>query len=129
VDPNAAEVSDASITALVHRRGCETCAILLSDGSAALCLTDGFETASAGSIEVSSWLLGPGDGAVCGAISAQAQMVAVGCTDGVLRLWGCASDLAQGPQRQLSLVDWGHGPEATGRVACVAWTQDGQVRA
>ena len=122
------ENAQADIVAVAHDADCSTLALLLANGAAALCCADALGNSALASIELAAWLVSPGGGATCCAVSARASMVAVGCSDGVLRLWNCANVSAGMEARELSLADWGYGPEGTGSVGCIAWTQDGQVR-
>lgn len=130
----SAEASESAakpvpIASIVHHPACDSAVVILRDGTAALCLSDANEASALSSLQATRWLLPSSGGASCGAISAQAHMLALGCADGVLRLWtlGGGTSGEEGPTRELSLTDWGYGPAETGGVACVAWTPDGEV--
>lgn len=108
---------------------CLDAALIYSDGSAAHCICDASAPAPLMHAVHARWLLGPGGGALCGAIGARAQSIALGCDDGITRIWAVAGSGSDAEPRELSLADWGHGVESTGAVACVVWTPDSEARA
>ena len=116
------------VRAIAHHADVDCLAVLLADGSAALCHTDAAEASALGTFQVAAWLLGAGAGACVAAVSAHAQMLAVGCTDGVTHLWTLGGDWAAAPARELSLSNWGYRVEHTGAVAALDWAPDGTVR-
>lgn len=117
----------AHITQIVAQPDCLDAALVYSDGSAAQCICDANAQSPLMHAVHARWLVEPGGGALCGAIGVRAQSIALGCADGVTRMWA-ATGAADAEARELSLGDWGHGVESTGAVACVMWTPDGEVR-
>ena len=99
--------------------------LILKDGSAICFETteDGFGSIS--DFEATHCMYSPQGSFLCAAIGPQAQMLALGCSDGVTRLY----DLHAGGAllRELSLEDWGYDRTVTGAVAHVLWTPDSQV--
>ncbi|PWZ24900.1 hypothetical protein Zm00014a_008363 [Zea mays] len=73
-----------------------------------------------GSIRVERWL--DTDDAMCTSVASEQQILAVGCSRGVVELY----DLAENTRhiRTISLYDWGYSVEDTGPVACISWTPD-----
>jgi hypothetical protein len=92
-----------------------------------VCLADSSEASMLGTFDAEAWLVHPGGGATCGAISPAAQMVAIGKLDGSVALWSFADAWESGPIREVSLHDWGYGPEDTGPVTAIDWAPDGQA--
>jgi WD40 repeat protein len=128
VSPRGSNVTACTrIASIAHHTACSCSAILLEDGSVAMCMTDASESYGLAAFEIGEWLLEPSARATHAALSAQAQMLAVGCHDGVTRLWDCAGSWQDGPLRELSLGDWGYDIEHTGAVASIDWTPDGLV--
>lgn len=64
--------------------------VVLSDGACALLGMPPGGLSSPRELAFSHWVCAPSSGAVCAAVGASAQMVAVGCTNGTLELyrWG-----------------------------------------
>lgn len=116
----------AHIIEILHERNCPDTAVILSDGSAALYLSDAGSQCPLSGATHAQQLLPPGGGAVCGAISVRAQKLAIGCTDGIARLWTLGGGVAEGFQ-MFSLADWGHTVESTGAVQCIVWSPDSEV--
>ncbi|XP_008679242.1 guanine nucleotide exchange factor subunit RIC1 isoform X3 [Zea mays] len=73
-----------------------------------------------GSTRVERWL--DTDDAMCTSVASEQQILAVGCSRGVVELY----DLAENTRhiRTISLYDWGYSVEDTGPVACISWTPD-----
>ncbi|TVU28879.1 hypothetical protein EJB05_20415 [Eragrostis curvula] len=73
-----------------------------------------------GGIRVERWL--DTDDAMCTSVASEQQILAVGCSRGVVELY----DLAENARhiRTISLYDWGYSVEDTGPVACISWTPD-----
>ncbi|XP_062220514.1 uncharacterized protein LOC133919949 isoform X1 [Phragmites australis] len=73
-----------------------------------------------GSVRVERWL--NTDDAICTSVASEQQILAVGCSRGVVELY----DLAENARhiRTISLYDWGYSVEDTGPVACISWTHD-----
>ena len=120
--------SPGEVRAIVHHPDCSVAALLFASGAVAACVADAAEPSTLGTFEVERWLVPPGGGACCGALSATAQMLAIGRHDGSVALWSCLGDWHAAPQRVLSLQDWAYGPEDTGAVSVIDWTDDGQAR-
>ena len=116
----------AHITEILHEVSSPDTAVILSDGSAALYLSDAGSQCPLSGATHAQQLLPPGGGAVCGAISARAQKLAIGCEDGIARLWTLGGGAAEGCQ-MFSLADWGHTVETTGSVQCIVWSPDSEV--
>lgn len=114
------------IREILHHSDCPDTALVLSDGSVAHCLSDSASQSPLSGAAHVQWLLPPGGGACCGALSSQAQKLAIGCSDGMTRLWSLAAGGAASCQ-QLSLADWGHSVESTGAVQCIVWSADSEV--
>uniref|UniRef100_A0A0E0CSC4 Anaphase-promoting complex subunit 4 WD40 domain-containing protein n=1 Tax=Oryza meridionalis TaxID=40149 RepID=A0A0E0CSC4_9ORYZ len=72
------------------------------------------------SIRVERWL--NTDDAMCTSVASDQQILAVGCSRGVVDLY----DLAENARhiRTISLYDWGYSVEDTGPVTCISWTPD-----
>ncbi|KAL0053131.1 hypothetical protein WJX82_001373 [Trebouxia sp. C0006] len=93
--------------------------------------------APAEQLEFSHWICGIGSGATCLGIAPDAQLIAVGLTNGEVALYklyghkggrfSIDGSQAEGPVRVVSLVDWGYGPEATGSVADLKWSPDNRA--
>jgi hypothetical protein len=87
--------------------------LVMADGSVALSLTAAGGLLAIGDFEITHWLCESSTRAVCAALGVQSHVVAVGCADGVTRLYslstGCATNTFE-----LSLCDWGHDPAVTG---------------
>ncbi|KAL0907352.1 hypothetical protein M5K25_021756 [Dendrobium thyrsiflorum] len=62
------------------------------------------------------------DDVMCTSIASEQQILAVGCSRGVVELY----DLADSTSclRTVSLYDWGYSMEDTGPVTCINWTPD-----
>lgn len=115
------------ITHIIAQPDCLDAALVYSDGSAAHCICDANAQSPLMHSRHAQWLVEPGGGALCGAVGARAQAIALGCADGITRVWPTTA-AANAEPRELSLADWGHGVESTGAVACVVWTPDSEVR-
>lgn len=126
--PDAVAAAVANITHIIAHPDCVDAALVYSDGSAAHCICDANAPAPLMHAVHARWLMEPGAGALCGAIGARAQSIALGCEDGITRVWAAAGAGTEAEPRQLSLADWGHGVESTGAVECVVWTPDSEVR-
>jgi WD40 repeat protein len=73
-----------------------------------------------GSIRVERWL--NTDDAMCTSVASEQQILAVGCSRGVVELYDLAENMRH--IRTISLYDWGYSVEDTGPVACISWTPD-----
>ncbi|RLN07698.1 guanine nucleotide exchange factor subunit Rich-like [Panicum miliaceum] len=73
-----------------------------------------------GSIRVDRWL--NTDDAMCTSMASEQQILAVGCSRGVVELYDLAENMRH--IRTISLYDWGYSVEDTGPVACISWTPD-----
>ena len=125
--PEPPERGKPHITEILHESDCPDTALVLSDGSVAHCLSDSASQSPLSGAAHTRWLLPPGGGACCGALSSRAQKLAIGCSDGITRLWSLAAGEPSHCQ-QLSLADWGHSVETTGAVQCIVWSADSEVR-
>ena len=111
--------------------------IVLADGRCAICRTAESGLAPAEQLEFSHWICGIGSGATCLGMAPDAQLIAVGLTNGEVALYklyghkggrfSIDGSQAEGPVRVVSLVDWGYGPEATGSVADLKWSPDNRA--
>lgn len=111
--------------------------VVLTDGRCAICRTADSGLAPAEQLEFSHWICGVGSGATCLNIAPDAQLIAVGLTNGEVALYklyghkggrfSIDGSQAEGPVRVVSLVDWGYGPEATGSVADLKWSPDNRA--
>jgi len=111
--------------------------VVLTDGRCAICRTADSGLAPAEQLEFSHWICGVGSGATCLGIAPDAQLIAVGLTNGEVALYklyghkggrfSIDGSQAEGPVRVVSLVDWGYGPEATGSVADLKWSPDNRA--
>ena len=111
--------------------------VVLTDGRCAICRTADSGLAPAEQLEFSHWICGIGSGATCLGIAPDAQLIAVGLTNGEVALYklyghkggrfSIDGSQAEGPVRVVSLVDWGYGPEATGSVADLKWSPDNRA--
>ncbi|VAI50373.1 unnamed protein product [Triticum turgidum subsp. durum] len=91
-----------------------------SDCQVALCTVGKKGLKQTSGIRVDRWL-STGD-AMCTSVASEQQILAVGCSRGVVELY----DLAENARhiRTLSLFDWGYSVEDTGPVTCISWTPD-----
>uniref|UniRef100_A0A453PTV7 RIC1 C-terminal alpha solenoid region domain-containing protein n=1 Tax=Aegilops tauschii subsp. strangulata TaxID=200361 RepID=A0A453PTV7_AEGTS len=91
-----------------------------SDCQVALCTVGKKGLKQTSGIRVDRWL-NTGD-AMCTSVASEQQILAVGCSRGVVELY----DLAENARhiRTLSLFDWGYSVEDTGPVTCISWTPD-----
>ncbi|KAL0029799.1 hypothetical protein WJX77_000735 [Trebouxia sp. C0004] len=111
--------------------------VVLTDGRCAICRTADSGLAPAEQLEFSHWICGVGSGATCLGIAPDAQLIAVGLTNGEVALYklhghkggrfSIDGSQAEGPVRVVSLVDWGYGPEAIGSVADLKWSPDNRA--
>ena len=111
--------------------------VVLTDGRCAICRTADSGLAPAEQLEFSHWICGVGSGATCLGIAPDAQLIAVGLTNGEVALYklyghkggrfSIDGSQAEGPVRVVSLVAWGYGPEATGSVADLKWSPDNRA--
>ena len=111
--------------------------VVLADGRCAICRTADSGLAPAEQLEFSHWVCGIGSGATCLCIAPDAQLIAVGMTNGEVALYklyghkggrfSIDGSQAEGPVRVVSLLDWGYGPEATGSVAQLKWSPDNRA--
>ncbi|XP_020080501.1 RAB6A-GEF complex partner protein 1-like [Ananas comosus] len=62
------------------------------------------------------------DDAMCASIASDQQILAVGCSRGVIELYDLAENVRH--LRTISLYDWGYSMEDTGPVTCISWTPD-----
>jgi hypothetical protein len=124
--PEPSEQGKPHIVEILHQADFPDTALILSDGSVAHCLSDAASQSPLSGAAHTEWLLPPGGGACCGAISARAQKLAIGCSDGVIRLWSLGAHRSDSCQ-ELSLADWGHSVESTGAVQCIVWSTDSEV--
>ncbi|KAG0475853.1 hypothetical protein HPP92_012694 [Vanilla planifolia] len=62
------------------------------------------------------------DDAMCASIASEQQILAVGCSRGVVELYDLTDNAP--PFRTISLYDWGYSMEDTGPVSCITWTPD-----
>lgn len=112
-------------------------AVVLADGRCAICRTADTGLAPGEQLEFSHWICGVGSGATCLCMAPDAQLMAVGLTNGEVALYklyghkggrfSIDGSQAEGPVRVVSLVDWGYGPEATGSVAELKWSPDNRA--
>ena len=115
----------------------KTLGVVLADGRCAICRTADSGLAPAEQLEFSHWVCGAGSGATCLGIAPDAQLIAVGLTNGEVALYklyghkggrfSIDGSQADPPVRVVSLVDWGYGPEATGSVADLKWSPDNRA--
>lgn len=126
--PDAAAAAAPHITHIIAHPDCADASVVYSDGSAAHCICDSSAQSPLMHAVHARWLMEPGSGALCGAIGARARSIALGCEDGVTRVWAADGAGGEAEPRELSLADWGHGVESTGAVECVVWTPDSEVR-
>lgn len=93
---------------------------LYSDCQIALCTVGKKGLKQTSGIRVERWL-NTGD-AMCTSVASDQQILAVGCSRGVVELY----DLAENARhiRTVSLYDWGYSVEDTGPVTCISWTPD-----
>lgn len=125
--PESPEQRGPHIVEILHQSDCPDTALILSDGSVAQCLSDSASQSPLSGAAHTQWLLPAGGGACCGALSSRAHKLAIGCSDGITRLWSLGADESATCQ-QLSLADWGHSVESTGAVQCIVWSSDSEVR-
>ncbi|XP_008785301.1 guanine nucleotide exchange factor subunit RIC1-like isoform X2 [Phoenix dactylifera] len=94
--------------------------VLYSGCQIALCSINKKGLKQISSIKAERWL--STNDAMCASIASDQQILAVGCSRGVVELY----DLADGAMhlRTISLYDWGYSMEDTGPVTCIAWTPD-----
>ncbi|URD86259.1 RIC1 [Musa troglodytarum] len=62
------------------------------------------------------------DDAMCASVASDQQILAVGCSRGVVELYDLAENATH--LRTISLYDWGYSMEDTGPVTCISWTPD-----
>lgn len=120
-----------------------TLALLLNDGSVAICKAGGTSASLLDDLVVSHWLCGPEGLATCVRIGSHSQLIAVGLVTGQVALYRqepyAGLSIASSPKvqatgsnllvRVLGLEDWGHKEEHTGGVTCMAWSPDCRVLA
>eukprot|EP00891_Asterochloris_glomerata_P001441 jgi/Astpho2/1441/e_gw1.00025.4.1_t len=107
---------------------------LSTDGRCAICrVSEASGLASLDQLDFSHWVCSAGSGATAVALAPAAQLVAVGLSTGEVALYKLQASFADGikeaPVRVVSLLDWGHGPEATGSVADLKWSPDNRALA
>lgn len=125
------------IEALDYSPALKQLGVVLADGRCAICRTADSGLAPAEQLEFSHWICGVGSGATCLCIAPDAQLIAVGMTNGEVALYklyghkggrfSIDGSQAEGPVRTVSLLDWGYGPEATGSVAELKWSPDNRA--
>ena len=125
------------IEALDYSPALKMLAVVLADGRCAICRTADTGLAPGEQLEFSHWICGVGSGATCLCMAPDAQLMAVGLTNGEVALYklyghkggrfSIDGSQAEGPVRVVSLVDWGYGPEATGSVAELKWSPDNRA--
>ncbi|KAK1620633.1 hypothetical protein QYE76_026150 [Lolium multiflorum] len=93
---------------------------LYSDCQVALCTVGKKGLKQIGGIRVERWL-NTGD-AMCTSVASDQQVLAVGCSRGVVELYDLAENARH--MRTVSLFDWGYSVEDTGPVTCISWTPD-----
>lgn len=99
--------------------------ITFEDGSTGFCNTDNLTIHE---LRITHWITPPSDGSVqykvtCARIGDQANLLAVGCTDGTVLLFPLNQSNLE-CLRELTLKDWGHGSEITGPVGDIRWNGD-----
>ncbi|XP_042380712.1 guanine nucleotide exchange factor subunit RIC1-like [Zingiber officinale] len=94
--------------------------VLFSSCQIALCSISKKGLKQTQSIKAERWF--NTEDAVCASVASDQQILAVGCSRGVVELY----DLAENATllRTISLYDWGYSKEDTGPVSCIAWTPD-----
>ncbi|ONK76132.1 uncharacterized protein A4U43_C03F24280 [Asparagus officinalis] len=94
--------------------------VLNSVGQIALCSISKKGLKQTDSIKAERWL--NTEDAMCVSIAPDQQILAVGCSRGVVELYDLAESVSH--LRTVSLYDWGYSMEDTGPVTCIAWTPD-----
>lgn len=130
---------DACIDVMDYAPAAHCLAIVLTDGRCAICrVSEASGLASLDQLDFSHWVCSAGSGATAVALAPAAQLVAVGLSTGEVALYKLqgsqrarfsADGIKEAPVRVVSLLDWGHGPEATGSVADLKWSPDNRALA
>ncbi|WOL17540.1 RAB6A-GEF complex partner protein 1 [Canna indica] len=94
--------------------------VLYSGCQIALCSISKKGLRQINSIKAERWL--NTDDAMCASVASDQQILAVGCSRGVVELYDLADNATH--LRTISLYDWGYSMEDTGPVTCIAWTPD-----
>ena len=132
----------SALVSLHHCKAAHMLAAVLADGSVAMLSAPEGDLLPLSQLEFSHWLCGPGVGAVAAAVSAHAQLVAVGSRSGDVHLYalpatstGSSHLSIQGAApcapllRSLCLDHWGHKPSELGAVSALQWAPDGRALA
>eukprot|EP00210_Caulerpa_lentillifera_P000400 g390.t1 len=99
--------------------------VTFEDGSTGFCNT---ENLTFGEFRINQWINPkPGDSVqykvTCARIGDQANLVAIGCTNGTVLLYPLNQSNSE-CLRKLTLKDWGHGGEVTGPIGDICWNGD-----
>ncbi|CAL9202367.1 unnamed protein product [Musa hybrid cultivar] len=94
--------------------------VLFSGCQIALCSVNKKGLKQTSFIKAERWL--NTDDAMCASVASDQQILAVGCSRGVVELYDLAENATH--LRTISLYDWGYSMEDTGPVTCISWTPD-----
>lgn len=97
--------------------------VLNSHGQVAICSISKKGLKQTDSIKAEWWL--NTEDVMCASIASEQQILACGCSRGVVELYDLADSASL--LRTVSLYDWGYSMEDTGPVTCINWTPDNYV--
>ena len=114
--------SDPGVAQLEYCAALRLLVAVLLDGRVVLCSTAEKGLRPVEGVTPGRWVAV--NDAVCAAVGARQQVLAVGTRRGTVELFTLGDNRAAVQRSTISLVDWGYPVEDTGPVSCIRWTPD-----